>query len=418
MDESVIIESAEVICVGTELLLGQTINTNAADLGRYLSELGINVFRMAVVGDNHARLQAELAAASERVDLIILTGGLGPTDDDITMEVAAAVTGNTLTYHPAVYEAMLDRFARMQRAMPENNRKQALLPENGIVLPNAVGTAPGAIMTMPTSHGNAYVILLPGPPHELRTMMETHVLPWLKKHSQHHFVHHYVRLIGIGESSAVERIADLINGQAQVTIAPYASVGEVALRVSERLADGAADTTGPVLAAIQARLHDHIYEIGERSLAEVVSDLLRDAGATLAVAESMSGGRLAAEFTAIPGASDVFKGGIIAYQNASKIRDLALSPDVLQQHGTVAEPVARAMAEGVRSRFASTYGLAITGLAGPGQGQETKPVGTSFIGLAGPQGTHVYEVQANGQRTTVMRRTVMNALMRLWEALK
>ena len=415
------IRQAEVITVGTELLLGQTVNTNAAQLGLFLSELGISVYRMSVVGDNKGRLSEAISQAMSRVDLVILCGGLGPTDDDITMQVAATVAGHRLVRNDAVWETIQSHFTARGFSVPEKNVKQAMLPAGQTVLENKNGTAPGAIIEGKSAGRTVYLVLLPGPPDELTPMFENAVRPWLEARTEDRFEHRYIRLAGIGESAAEAAIADLIEKQSAVTIAPYASVGQVYLRVSQRMPRQDTDDTDlrSVVAQIRARLGEYIYEIGPRDLPEVVHDLLKQKNMTIALAESITGGQLSAELTRFPGSSAVFMGGVVCYSNASKIRDVGVDAAVLSEHGAVSAIAAKQLAEGVKARFDVSVGLSVTGLAGPGKGQESAEIGTCYIGLAiDGQDTAVHCYKSWGRREKLTRRVVIHALMHLWEALR
>ncbi|NLK89032.1 MAG: competence/damage-inducible protein A [Clostridiaceae bacterium] len=408
------IRSAEIICVGTELLLGQIINTNAAWLARELSLLGIYSYYQTVVGDNAERLTDMLKTATGRSDLIILTGGLGPTQDDLTMATVAAFAGRPMLLHQESQEAIAARFQLMhQRHVPSNNWKQAMMPEGALVLPNKNGTAPGAMLTIPTSDNRAVtLVMLPGPPSEMQPMFSESVRPQLVKCTTTRLKHCFVRMIGIGESAAESRLLDLISSQTNPTVAPYAAEGEVMFRVTQSLGQDEKnnDKTAAVISEIQKRLGDHIYEIGTRSLPEVVKDLLTERGLTVSFAESCTGGMISAALTDIPGASTSFTGCMVAYDKQVKIQQLHVPETVIQDHGEVSEACARAMATGCRDVFNTTYSLAVTGLAGSSGGSAEKPVGLIWLAVAGPKEVVTRQLQLTGSRSRIRRVTVLQAL--------
>jgi nicotinamide-nucleotide amidase len=420
--------AVEVLCVGTELLLGNILNGNARWIAERLAALGLPHYRQEVVGDNRERLIAAVRAAAGRCRVLITTGGLGPTPDDLTTEAIAAAFGAPLVEHPAIWEGIRARIEARGRVVAPSNRRQAFLPEGAAVLPNPTGTAPGMIWTptpsdpgVPIQSGFT-VLTFPGVPSELHAMWEATAEPWLRNAglAQGVFASRLLRFWGVAESSLAEQVADLLALE-NPTVAPYAGAGEVKLRLTARAADAdaAAALLAPVEAELRARTGPLCFGSGDDSLASVVLQRLRQRGETLAVAESCTGGGLGAALTAVPGASDVFLGGVIAYANALKQALLDVPAALLQEGGAVSDPVAIAMAEGVRRRTGSTWALAVTGIAGPGGGSAEKPVGLVHIALAGPQGTTSSPVRFGESRgrTWIQTLTVGEALNRLRLAL-
>jgi nicotinamide-nucleotide amidase len=386
----------EVLCVGTELLLGNILNGNARWIAERLAGLGLPHYRQEVVGDNRERLIAAVRAAAGRCRVLITTGGLGPTPDDLTTEAIAAAFGAPLVEHPAIWEGIRARIEARGRVVALSNRRQAFLPKGAAVLANPTGTAPGMIWTpapadpgVPIQSGFT-VLTFPGVPSELHAMWEATAEPWLR-HSglaQGVFASRLLRFWGVAESSLAEQVADLLALE-NPTVAPYAGTGEVKLRLTARADDPAAAAAllEPVEAELRSRTSTLCYGTDTDSLASVVLARLRQRGETLAVAESCTGGGLGAALAAVPGASDVFLGGVIAYANAVKEGLLGVPPELLAEHGAVSDPVAIAMAEGVRRRTGSDWALSVTGIAGPGGGSAAKPVGLVHLGLAGPGGS-------------------------------
>ena len=376
--------SAEVLCIGTELLLGNITNSNARWLAEQLAALGITHLRQEVVGDNRERVIAAVRAAAGRCRVLITTGGLGPTPDDLTTEAIAAAFETPLVEHPAVWADIQAKLSARGRPIVASNRKQALLPEGAEVLPNATGSAPGMIWSPVPGFT---VLTFPGVPSELQAMWQATAVPWLAQAglAQGVFASRLLRFWGVGESNLAEQMADLLAGT-NPTVAPYAGAGEVKLRLTAR-ADGpaAADALlAPLEAEIRRRTGTLCYGVDDDSLASVVLAALRRRGESVAVAESCTGGGLGAALAAVPGASDVFVGGVIAYANSVKQELLGVPAALLEQHGAVSDPVALAMAEGARRLTGSTWAIAVTGIAGPGGGSQDKHVGLVHIAIAGP----------------------------------
>ena len=397
----------EVLCVGTELLLGSILNGNARWLAEQLAGLGLPHHRQGVVGDNRERLIAALREAAGRCRVLITTGGLGPTPDDLTTEAIAAAFGAPLEERPEVWADIQAKLAGRGRPPAASNRRQALLPVGAGILPNPTGTAPGMIWT-PDPQGRDpglcpgfTVLTFPGVPSEMRSMWEATAADWLRQAglSQGVFLSRTLRFWGVGESSLAERMGDWLDSP-NPTVAPYAGTGEVTLRITARAEDAASANRllEPAEADLRQRSGTDLYGADGDSLASVVLDLLRRRGETLAVAESCTGGGLGAALAAVPGASDVFLGGVIAYANAVKRDLLGVSAGDLERWGAVSDPVATGMAEGVRRTTGSDWSVAITGVAGPSGGSADKPVGLVHIAVAGPEGTRSAPVRFGARR--------------------
>jgi nicotinamide-nucleotide amidase len=378
--------TAEILCIGTELLLGNITNGNARWIAEQLAALGIAHHRQLVVGDNRERLTAELQAAAGRCRVLITTGGLGPTPDDLTTEAIAAAFGAPLVEHPQVWAEIQARLAARGRPCAASNRRQAYLPEGAALLPNPTGTAPGMIWS---PRPGFTILTFPGVPSEMRAMWQATAAPWLQAAglAEGVFASRMLRFWGVGESNLAEQMADLLEGT-NPTVAPYAGAGEVKLRITARAASVAEAEALllPVEAEIKGRSGSACFGADDDSLASVVLALLRQRGQTLAVAESCTGGGLGAAIAAVPGASDLWLGGVIAYANSVKQGLLGVPADLLEAHGAVSDPVAQAMAEGARRATGADWALAITGVAGPGGGSAAKPVGLVHLAVAGPDG--------------------------------
>ncbi len=399
---------AELICVGTELLMGQILNTNAHFIAKELAPSGIDMFHQVVVGDNPKRLAEAVRTALSRADVVLLSGGLGPTDDDLTKETVADALGKELVLFEDEWNGIVSYFESRGRTVAPNNKKQAMFPKDAIILPNPNGTAPGCIME---AEGKA-AILMPGPPRELRPMFLNHVLPYLLEKSGHRLYSREVRIFGMGESDVTYRLDELIKHQSNPTIAPYAKTGEVTLRVTARCRDDAEGEAlvAPVIAQIRATIGDVVYDTNGRELAEVCHHALIDAGKTLAVAESCTGGRLADAFINYPGSSAYFVEGDVTYSNDAKMRRLGVRKETLDTVGAVSEECAREMAEGCRKAAGTDFALSTTGYAGPDGGEPDKPVGTVFVALAGRDGTVVKRLNLFGDRDRIRHTAMLNAL--------
>ncbi|MBO8162539.1 MAG: competence/damage-inducible protein A [Brevibacillus sp.] len=409
---------AEIIAVGTELLLGQIANTNAQFLSQKLAELGINVYFHTVVGDNYERLLFVIRQAAARSDLVIFTGGLGPTQDDMTKETVAAHLAVSLVTDHAAMEKIASFYAQRGITMSENNRKQALVLENSTVFPNDHGMAPGMAVT----HDGTTYVLLPGPPSELYPMVDRYVIPYLTSLLPAKQVFHsrVLRFFGIGESALEERLLDLIERQSNPTIAPYAKEFEVTLRLTARAesVEKAEALISPVEAEIKHRVGEYVYGEGETSLHEVFVNRLLQQQVTVSCAESCTGGSLAAAITSVPGSSAVFRGGIVCYSNEVKQHLLHVSPSLLQTDGAVSESAARELAEQVRLICGTTVGISVTGVAGPAP-LEGKPVGLVYIGIA-VEGlpTLVKQLKLAGRRQAIIGRAAKFAMFYALQRLK
>ncbi len=370
--------TCELLSVGTELLLGDILNTNAQYLSREMAALGIGVLHQSTVGDNKERLAAEIKASLSRSDIVIATGGLGPTADDITKEVACETLGFELVRDEDILADISSYFTRRGIAMPDTNAKQADVPLGGTVFKNTCGTAPGAAL----ERDGKCVIILPGPPREMTAMFETSVRPFLlSKYSDGVIVSHTIRTFGIGESAMAQRVSDLLeNGNP--TVAPYAKDGEALLRVTAKAesAEQAEALLTPVVVEIKSRLPEYIYAVDADSLQETVVKLLLEKGLHVALAESCTGGYIAKRITDIPGASSVFECGAVTYSSTMKIKLLGVSEKTLEAFGAVSEQTAMEMARGVRALSDADIGLSVTGVAGP-YCDGNNPSGLSYIGL-------------------------------------
>jgi nicotinamide-nucleotide amidase len=407
--------SAEILCIGTELLLGNITNSNARWLAEQLAALGIPHQRQQVVGDNRERVIAAVREAAARCRLLITTGGLGPTPDDLTTEAIAAAFDTPLAERAEVWADIQAKLAARGRPITPSLRRQALLPVGADLLPNATGSAPGMIWS---PQAGFTVITFPGVPSEMRAMWTATAAPWLQRSGMTEglFASRMLRFWGVAESSLAEQMSDLLES-ANPTVAPYAGAGEVKLRLTARGAsqDEAKALLGPVEAEIRARAGAACFGADDDSLASVVVELLRQRNQTLAVAESCTGGGLGAALAAVPGASAVFLGGVIAYANAVKQELLGVAPELLAAHGAVSDPVAQAMAEGARRATGAHWALAVTGIAGPACGSAEKPVGLVHIAVAGPDGCDSEGVRFGSSRGRgwIQQLTAGEALNRL-----
>ena len=377
--------TAELIAVGTELLLGNIANTDAQILSQGLSALGITVHYHTVVGDNPQRLRDALDIARRRADIIITTGGLGPTYDDLTKQTICAAFGRELVLHEDILETIRSYFARSGRTMPENNVQQAMLPVGCTVFDNPVGTAPGCAFC----EGGVHVLMLPGPPFECRYLFEHRAMAYLQALTDGVIVSHEIRVFGMGESHVEAKLRHLMTTMTNPTLAPYAKTNECMLRATAKAptAAQAEALLAPLVQQVRDALGDVVYGVDVGSLEEVVSRLLQERSLTLSTAESCTGGLIAKRITDIPGASQVFRGGVVSYTNDVKADVLGVPRAALDAWGAVSEPVARAMAEGCRRLCGSDIALAVTGLAGPEGDDRGNEVGTVYIGLADRRGT-------------------------------
>ena len=367
----------EILCVGTELLLGDILNTNEQFLSQELAALGISVLHRSTVGDNSERLANELKTALGRSDIVITSGGLGPTTDDLTKELCCEVMGFELREDEGTVERIRSYFRNKGAEMPESNLKQAMLPVGATVFENNHGTAPGAAL----ERDGKCVILLPGPPGELVPMFNESVRGFLSKYSDGVIVSHSINIIGMGESAVAEKTADMLDGE-NPTVAPYAKSGEVRLRVTAKAAtaDEADSLCRPVVDSLCDRLGDVVYGTDMESIEQRVVELLRKKGKKIACAESCTAGYIPKRITDIPGASEVFECGIVSYSNEIKMKLLGVSADTLEKYGAVSEQTAREMAVGAKRISGADIAVASTGLAGPG-GADGLPGGLSFVAV-------------------------------------
>lgn len=400
--------NAEILAVGTELLMGQIANTNAQYITGKLPEVGINVYFHTVVGDNKNRLLKSLEIALERSDVVIITGGLGPTQDDITKETVSEMLGLKLVLHEDILEQMKSYFQKLKRTMASNNIKQAFLPENCIVVKNKNGTAPGCII----EHDGKVIVLLPGPPSEMKPMFNDSVMKYFMEKSNFYLKSKYIKIFGIGESDMEDRISDLVSKQTNPTIAPYAKEGEVTLRITAKYIrnDDNVDIIEPVIDSIKARLGDYIYSTENENMEVTVAKLLMANNITISIAESCTGGIVSGKLTDIPGISSVFSGGMIVYSNEAKVKNLQVRQKTLDNYGAVSKETAAEMAENVRRIYNTQLGLSITGIAGPDGGSAEKPVGLVYIGLADGQKTQVKEIRLSGERSKIRNISSLHAL--------
>ena len=391
--------NCEILCVGTELLLGNTVNTNAADLGDMLAGLGVNVFWHTVVGDNPGRLAEAVAIAKKRADLIITTGGLGPTYDDLTKNVLAECFGRKMEYHPEEGEFLKAWFAKNTSIQfTQNNLQQAWLPERCTVFHNDWGTAPGCAF----EEGGVRVIMLPGPPNECIPMFRHCAVPYIKSLSGETIFSHQIRVFGIGESAVEDRLRERMERMQNPTLATYAKVGEVMLRVTAKASaeDEAEALCAPVVRMVKEELGDAVYGVDVDSLEALCLELLKEKGLTFATAESLTGGLIGARFTALPGASAVYKGGAVTYCNEVKAGMLSIDREMIETKGAVSYETAAAMAKGARRAVGADLAVSATGLAGP-DGDGVHPVGTVFVGLADADHVWVRQLRLGTRRERV-----------------
>ncbi|MGH9628833.1 MAG: competence/damage-inducible protein A, partial [Bryobacteraceae bacterium] len=369
---------AEIVAVGSEMLTASRIDTNSLYLTGELNGLGIEVIRKTIVGDDLRRLAGIVSAALNEVRIVILTGGLGPTEDDVTREAVAAALERSLIFHQGVCDGITDRFRRFGRRMAENNKRQAYIIEGAEVLPNSRGTAPGQWIV----HNGAILMLLPGPPKELNAMFEEQCLPRLRKLVPEQVIRtRFFRVTGMGESDVDQLIAPVYTRYSNPACTILAAAGDIQIHLRARCVTGeeAENLLMLVGGEIEQVLGDRLYTRNGALLEECVSGLLLEMGETVSLAESCTGGMLAERFTSTPGSSNNFHGGMVTYTDEMKIRLLGVHPEMLRIEGAVSEPVARVMASAIRRLLGTTYGLSVTGFAGPNGGTENNPVGTVYI---------------------------------------
>lgn len=399
---------AEIIAIGTEILLGDIVNTNAQFLAKELAALGIDVYHQSVIGDNEERIIESFEKAFERCNLVITTGGLGPTQDDLTKELGAKYFNKKLVLHEPSLDWIKTYLDMKDEVIVEANKKQAYFPEGSIILPNPNGTAPGSIV----SENNKILIILPGPPREMQPMFNNHVRRYLEGITGEIIKSKILRLFGIGESLMAQKLNNLIQNSKNPTVAPYAKDNDVTLRItakgnSEKECD---DLINPVDKEIKDVLGEYIYGEGETSLENVVSEILCNNKLSVSTAESCTGGMVAASLISYPGISDVFKEGAITYSNESKMKRLGVRKETLDRYGAVSEETAREMAIGIAREANTDISISTTGIAGPGGGTDEKPVGLVYIGVFIKGKVVVNKFNFTGNRERIRRKTTMNAL--------
>ena len=399
--------TAEILAVGSELLCGSITNTNAREISQALNTAGIATAAHTVVGDDPASLRAAIGIARKRADILITTGGLGPTYDDVTKDILCEVFGREPEFHEEVAQGIRGFYeTSLHTPMPENNLRLAHLPAGCTVFPNAVGTAPGCAFEEEGLH----VLMLPGPPYEMRTMLHGHALPYLRALSTGVTVSHDIMTFGIRESRIDELLHDRMAAMANPSLAPYAKPSEVCLRATARAAsaEDAEALLAPVIAHVREILGDHVYGCDVSGLPEACFHLLKEKGLTFATAESCTGGQVAARITAFPGSSSVYRGGVVSYWSEVKRDALGVPWSLIEEHGAVSGPCARAMAQGVRKLTGADLAVSVTGVAGPDRDERGNPVGLVFIALATPEGTFCRRTENGSRRRCLIQEVSVN----------
>ncbi len=402
---------AEIITVGTEILLGDILNTNCRYLSRELAAMGIEMYYQITVGDNEERLLKTLEESLNRSDIVICTGGLGPTEDDITKEVCAKYFGYKLELHKPSLDAMIERFKHMNRVPTKNNEKQAYFPKEAYILKNDNGTAPGCIM----EKEGKMIVVLPGPPKEMESMFENYVKPYLSKLTDDVIESEVLRIIGVGESKVENDILDIIDSQTNPTIATYAKGYECTLRITAKAksVEEAKELIKPMSDEMKRRFGQSLYATGETSIEEVVAKMLVENNLKIAVAESCTGGMVSASLINYPGISSVFMEGCVTYSNEAKMKSLGVKKETLDVYGAVSDKCAKEMASGVAARYNTNIGIATTGIAGPDGGTDEKPVGLVYFGIYINGKVITKKYVFNGDRQGVRERatrTILNDL--------
>lgn len=402
---------AEIITVGTEILLGDILNTNCRYLSRELAAMGIEMYYQITVGDNEERLLKTLEESLNRSDIVICTGGLGPTEDDITKEVCAKYFGYELELHKPSLDAMIERFKHMNRVPTKNNEKQAYFPKEAYILKNDNGTAPGCIMEKESK----MIVVLPGPPKEMESMFENYVKPYLSKLTDDVIESEVLRIIGVGESKVENDILDIIDSQTNPTIATYAKGYECTLRITAKAksVEEAKELIKPMSDEMKRRFGQSLYATGETSIEEVVAKMLVENNLKIAVAESCTGGMVSASLINYPGISSVFMEGCVTYSNEAKMKSLGVKKETLDVYGAVSDNCAKEMASGVAARYNTNVGIATTGIAGPGGGTDEKPVGLVYFGIYINGKVITKKYVFNGDRQGIRERatrTILNDL--------
>ena len=401
--------TAEIIAIGSELLTPDKTDTNSLWLTEKLNEIGIEVKLKTIVGDDEARLEETIRDAARRSDIVISTGGLGPTEDDITRQISARAVGRELVFHEELVDELRERFRRWGREMPEINKRQAFVIEGAAVLPNPNGSAVGMLLEI----GEKFHVVLPGPPRELKPMFEQYVLPKLREKAGEICVKRRIlRVAGMGESAVDEKIAPIYKQYAnpQTTILFNRSEIEIHLTAQAKNEPEADALIEEVAAKIAETLGASVFALDGEKMEEVIGKLLSDGGKTLSLAESCTGGLIAQRLTEISGSSKYFIEGVVAYANEAKIRTLNVPAELIEAHGAVSAEVAEAMAKGIRARAQTDYAISITGIAGPTGGSEEKPVGLVFIGYADETRTKSFKIILPGDRELIRWRASQAAL--------
>ncbi len=404
------IRNAEILCVGTEILIGDIVNTNAAYISEKLALLGINQYYQAVVGDNPERLETALSSALERADLVIMSGGLGPTYDDLTKETAAKCMGRGLYLDERSLTRIKEIFAFRGRVMTKNNEKQAMMPEGSTVFENNAGTAPGCAIE-DFEHGKI-VIMLPGPPFELKRMFEESVIPYLQRFTDIRFFSKNINIFGMGESEVESHLKDIMQSSSDPTVAPYCGDGEVRLRITSKGADESlcAEKCGEMIKKIcSTPIKKFIYGFDTDLASALVSELIKQKK-SVSTAESCTGGLIAKRITDISGSSDIFGYGAVTYSNEAKMKLLSVSKETLKAYGAVSEQTAMEMARGARALSGADIGVSATGIAGPSGGTPEKPVGLVYLGIASENSVRAVKLLLKGDRDRVRLLTSQNAL--------
>ena len=402
---------AEIVAIGTELLMGQIVNTDAQYLSRRLQSLGISVYYHTTVGDNPQRMRDTIALALSRSDVVITTGGLGPTQDDLSKEMAAELLHLPMRFDEDSWRAIENYFARMGRVCPDNNRKQAMFAEGAVILPNGCGTAPGCMI----EKDGKIVVQLPGPPHEMAEMFDRQVYDRLAERTGGCIASRYIRIYGLGESQVAQMCAEWIEADGEVTVAPYCSLGECQLRVTARgeSEQAALEKVLPVVQAITALLGGSVYAVlptTSGSMEEIAGQALTEKNLTVATAESCTGGLVAAKLVNYPGISAALHEAHVTYANEAKIKYCGVKKETLEQYGAVSEQTAREMAQGLRERSGADIAVSTTGIAGPSGGTKDKPVGLVYVGCADAHGVRVEKLTLTGSRERIRNLAALRAL--------
>ena len=404
---------AEILCVGTELLLGDVLNTNTSYIAKELANIGIDVYHQGVIGDNAERLHDELDLCFSRSDLLIITGGLGPTYDDLTKETVADYFGLKLKMHEPSLKKIEAFFESINHVMTDNNKKQAMMPEGCVVFENFNGTAPG----LAVSDKDKTVVMLPGPPREMEPMFKEQVIPYLMHFTDSVLVSTNIHVMGLGESRVESMLKDYMLAHDNPTIAPYAKTGEMYLRVTAKARSEAEarELLAPVVEEIKNRLGKYVYGVDVPDIQTAVYLKLKDMGYTFSTAESCTGGLISKKMTDIAGVSEVFLGGVCTYANNAKENILGVKSDTLKKYGAVSEQIAKEMAEGSRRIYGSDIAVSTTGIAGPGGGSKDKPVGLVYVGVSTGEKTEAFRLMLKRNykdpRNYIRESAAINALL-------